>query len=69
MCVVDTAEADEGLLAIGTDASGDLYALDLARPKDRDYPVLHLTHDPVSRRRAAARVRTWLTTVLGEGLD
>ncbi len=69
MFMVDNPRAEDRLLAVGTDASGDLYALDLTRPTDGDYPVLHLTHDPVGRRRAAARVRTWLTAALREGLD
>lgn len=65
MYLLDTGKPHDRLLAVGTDVSGDVYALDLVhQTAPGEYPVLHLTHDPVGRRRAATRVRPWLTRVL-----
>lgn len=67
MYLLDTQNPTDRLLAVGTDLMGDVYALDLAHPTAPDeYPVVHLTHDPVSRRRAAVRIRPWLTRLFRE---
>ena len=67
MHLLDTGNPSVRLLAIGTDLLGDVYALDLAHTTTPgEYPVLHLTHDPVGRRRAAVRIRPWLTGLFRE---
>jgi hypothetical protein len=69
MYLLDEDVTDGRLLAIATDGAGDTYALDLDRPTAKgDYPVVHLTHDPLDRRKVAPRFRPWVVALLRDEL-